>query len=176
MPPPHLLPSLPAAGLHQGMGEARVQAPELWCSFWGPSPLPGPLCVGCSDVPWSHASPPPTGPPFLQVVPCPEPAAVSQTSGLASTLHPLSRPPVPLPTLPPGLAQPGFPLSTPHLDWGLCPCRHRTDHVASLLSFLHPFPHPTRLHVGQGRDCVILLFQNRALDMASSMKRHPACG
>lgn len=67
------------------------------------------------------------------------------------------------------LAQPGL-LSHPRLDWGLRPCR-RPGSCRLFVVLSSSFPHPTRLHVGQGRVCVISLFQDRALDLASSMKR-----
>lgn len=121
----------------------------------GTLPLPGPPLCG---VPWGHASPPPTVLPFLQVVPCPEPTIISQTPGWQTCCSPCPNILFPLPlSLQDWLSQ-DF-LSPPHA-WtvSLCPCHHSTDHIAYLLFFLQPPPHPTRLHVCQGRDYVIFAF------------------
>lgn len=98
--------------------------------FLGTQSLPGPLCVGCSDVPWSHASLLQRFLPFSRWFPArAQPTAVSQTSGPASTLRPHPDLRLRLRLCSPRLAQPGL-LSTPRLDWGLRPCRRHTDHVA----------------------------------------------
>lgn len=156
------------------MGEARVQAAELWCSFWGQS-LQG--CCGrgaltCPGVmppllqrflPFSRWFPARAGAPqSLQSVRTGKHAAFPIQTSFR------------LPTLPPRLDQPRTSLHpAPRLGPGVPASPHRS---CRLFVVLHPFPHPTRLHVGQGRVCVISLFQDRALDLASSMKRHPACG
>ena len=136
-------------------GGGKGPGPKAAGLSLGTLPLPGPPLHG---VPWGHASPPPTVLPFLQVVPCPEPTIISQTPGWQTCCSPCPNILFPLPlSLQDWLSQDFF--SPPHA-WtvSLCPCHHSTDHIAYLLFFLHPPPHPTRLHVCQGRDYVIFAF------------------